>query len=174
MRLPALLAIAAGSLALYFDAAEAARVRLPAADNPYCAIATYRAREIPEQAMSVSDSSGRPVIVISDGTLTSDPSYARFLLAHECCHHSLGHVQRYRERRGAVGPQPFFFIAPELKRLELEADCCAVGLLRDRSELDGIDAARLAMMRFGAAPTGAYYPTGIERANNIMSCARRD
>lgn len=174
MRLPAVMAIVGAGLALYFDGAEAARVRLPVAENPYCSIATYKARDVAEQAMSVSDSGGRPVIVVNAGTLKDDPSYARFLMAHECCHHSLGHVNRYREGRGAVGPQPFFYIAPQLKQMELDADCCAVRLLRERQETDGIEAARTNMTRFGSVPTGAYYPTGIERADNIASCAQKD
>ena len=174
MRLPALMAMFVGSLGLYFDGAEAARVRLPMADNPYCAVDTYRARDVPEQAMSLSDASGRPVIVVNAGTLKDQPSYGRFLMAHECCHHSLGHVKRYREGFGQLGPQPFFYIAPALKQMELDADCCAVGLLKFRHEADSIDAARDTMTRFGSAPTGAYYPTGTERADNISACAQRD
>ena len=174
MRLQALMAVVVCSLGPYFNGAEAARFRLPVADNPYCSIATYKARDVAEQAMSVSDSSGRPVIVINAGTLKDEPSYGRFLMAHECCHHSLGHVNRYRDGRGAVGPQPFFFIAPALKQMELDADCCAVRLLRERQEADGIEAARETMTRFGSTPTGAYYPTGTERADNIVTCAQRD
>ena len=30
------------------------------------------------------------------------------------------------------------------------------------------------MIEFGATPTGAYYPTGIERADNIAKCAAQD
>jgi hypothetical protein len=30
------------------------------------------------------------------------------------------------------------------------------------------------MTRFGSVPTGAYYPTGIERADNIASCSQKD
>ena len=114
------------------------------------------------------------MIVINAGTLKDEPSYGRFLMAHECCHHSLGHVNRYREGRGAVGPQPFFFIAPALKQMELDADCCAVRLLRERQEADDIEAARETMTPFGSTPTGAYYPTGTERADNIVTCAQRD
>ncbi len=56
--------------------------------------------------------------------------------------------------------------------MELEADCCAVRMLRERHEADGIEAARSTMVRFGSDPTGAYYPTGDERAANIAKCAR--
>ncbi len=132
MRLPALMAVVVGSLGLYFNGAEAARVRLPVADNPYCSIATYKARDVAEQAMSVSNSSGRPVIVVNAGTLKDDPSYGRFLMAHECCHHSLGHVNRYREGRGAVGPQPFFISRRRSSRwsstpIAAPCACCAKG-----------------------------------------------
>jgi hypothetical protein len=30
------------------------------------------------------------------------------------------------------------------------------------------------MLGFGATPTGAYYPTGTERADNIDKCAGGD
>lgn len=147
---------------------------LPKTDNPYCEITTYMARDLPEQAMSMTDRNGKPVIVMSGTTLAAEPSYGRFLMAHECCHHSLGHVGRYREGLGHVGPQPFFFIAPALREMELDADCCAVKMLRERQQADSIASAERAMQAFGDAPTGAYYPTGTERAGNIAKCAGED
>jgi hypothetical protein len=30
------------------------------------------------------------------------------------------------------------------------------------------------MLQFGDKPTGAYYPTGVERADNITRCANQD
>jgi hypothetical protein len=124
--------------------------------------------------MSMLDSNGRAVIVVSYTTLKERPSYGRFLMAHECCHHTLGHVRRYHEGLGHVGPQPFFYIAPALKQMELEADCCAVGILKLRHEPDSIEAARQTMIEYGATPTGAYYPTGTERADNISICTAQD
>ncbi|MGH6867209.1 MAG: hypothetical protein ACREDO_13850 [Methyloceanibacter sp.] len=144
---------------------------LPTTDNPYCAVTTYTLRDIPEQATSLTDSSGRPMIVVNLNTLRDNPSYGRFLMAHECCHHTLGHVRRYREGLGHVGPQPFFYIAPQLKQMELDADCCAVKMLKLKGELDSIEAGRSTMVQFGVQPTGAHYPTGIERADNIATCA---
>ena len=61
---------------------------IAAIDNPYCASTTYTMRDAPEQAMSLLDSNGRPVIVVSSLLLDQTPSYGRFLLAHECCHHT--------------------------------------------------------------------------------------
>jgi hypothetical protein len=144
---------------------------LPEIENPYCAIKTYTLRDVAEQASSMTDRLGRPVIVVNTLTLRRQPAYGKFLLAHECCHHTLGHVANFKKDLNHVGPQAFFYLAPELKRLELEADCCAVKLMRERRDLDGIEAGRAAMSLFGAKPTGAYYPTGIERADNIAGCA---
>ncbi len=167
-------AVAIASLALFCGSSQAARMWLPKTENPYCDVTTYKLRELPEQAMSMLDSNGKPVIVVSGLTLTEKPSYGRFLMAHECCHHSLGHIGRYREGLGHVGPQPFFYIAPALRQMELEADCCAVRMLRDKGEGNSILSAEEAMQSFGATPTGAHYPTGIERAENIAKCQTPD
>ena len=174
MRLPVVAAVAIAGLGLFCGSSQAAKMWLPKTDNPYCDITTYTLREVPEQAMSMLDSNGRPVIVVSYATLVEKPSYGRFLMAHECCHHTLGHVRRYHEGLGHVGPQHFFYIAPALKQMELEADCCAVKMLKSRHEPDSIEAARQTMVEYGATPTGAYYPTGTERADNIASCVAQD
>ena len=173
MRLPVLLAALAG-LALFCGSSQAARMWMPKADNPYCDIPTYTLRDVPEQAMSMLDSNGTPVIVVNLTTLVDKPSYGRFLMAHECCHHTLGHVARYHEEFGHVGPQPFFYIAPALKQMEIEADCCAVKTLKSRNDMESIAAAREEMASFGDTPTGAYYPTGNERAENIAKCEAQD
>jgi hypothetical protein len=173
LRLPLLIAAAIAALWLNCGTTQAGR-GLAVTDNPYCAIATYTVRDVPEQAMSLLDSNGRPVIVVSSLLLNQTPAYGHFLLAHECCHHTLGHVQRYQEEFGHVGPQPFFYIAPQLKQMELDADCCAVRMLKSTHETDSIEAARQTMLGFGTSPTGAYYPTGIERADNIDRCAAQD
>ncbi len=175
MRLPVVVAAAIAGLLLFCGgSSQAARMWLPKTDNPYCDISTYTLRDIPEQAMSMLDSNGRPLIVVNGRTLTDEPAYGRFLLAHECCHHTLGHVGRYKEDLGHVGPQPFFYIAPALKQMELEADCCAVRMLKFKHETDSIESAEEAMVSFGESPTGAYYPTGNERADNIAKCAAQD
>ena len=55
----------------------------------------------------------------------------------------------YREEFGHVGPQPFFYIAPQLKQMKLDADCCAVRMLNLVHEADSIDAGRQTMLGFG-------------------------
>jgi hypothetical protein len=83
-------------------------------------------------------------------------------------------MDRFGAGLGQVGPQRFFYIAPALKQMELEADCCAVKLLKAKSETDSIKSAEEVMMSFGPAQTGAHYPTGIERAENMAECAAHD
>jgi hypothetical protein len=112
--------------------------------------------------------------MVSVSALAHSPTYAHFLMAHECCHHTLGHVRHYYDGLGHLGPQPFYYIRPALKHMELDADCCAVKMLKLTHEPDAIEAARQTMLGFGTSPTGAYYPTGIERADNIAKCAAED
>jgi len=164
---------AIAGLGLMSGSADAGRF-LPTVDNPYCSITTYSLADLQEQGSSMTDSHGIPVIVVNARTLHDDPAYGNFLMAHECCHHSLGHVGTFKQGLGQLGPQPFFYIAPQLKQMELDADCCAVKLLMERHETDSIEAARRAMALFGKNPTGAYYPTGEERAENISKCAAGD
>ena len=170
LRLPVIAVAAIGGLGLFGGGAQAGRW-LPTIENPYCPITTYMLGDVPEQAASMKDPKGHPVIVVNRRTLRERPSYSKFLLAHECCHHTLGHVGKSRKGLGGQGPQPFDFVAPALRQMELEADCCAIKLLRERQEADGIESARSTMVTFGKDPTGAYYPTGNERAANISTCA---
>ena len=174
MRLSLVAALATAGLALLCGSAGAGRLWMPTTENPYCDVTTYTLRDVPEQGMSMSDSRGRPVIVLSGYTLADKPSYGRFLMAHECCHHSLGHVGRFSKRLGQVGPQPFFYLAPALKQMELDADCCAIKMLRAKHDADSIGSAEEEMKHFGSDPTGAYYPTGTERADNMAACAASD
>ena len=157
--------------ALFAGSHPIQRSRLPRVDNPYCDIATYVMPDFPEQATSLNDGNGRPVVVIDNSVLADTPAYGQFLMAHECCHHTLGHVRRYYEGLGHLGPQPFYYIRPQLKQMELDADSCAVKLLKSANNRAAVDAARRTMFSFGDQPTGAYYPTGIERAENINRAA---
>jgi len=174
MRLPVLATAAILGLGLFCGTTLARQLWLPTIDNPFCSITTYLLPELPEQAMSTIDANDRPVIVVSALTMAESQTYGRFLMAHECCHHTLGHVARYHTELGHLGPQPFFYIAPQLKGMEPDADCCAVKMLKLKNEPETIEAARQMMAQFGAKPTGAYYPTGIERADNIAKCAAED
>jgi hypothetical protein len=174
MRLPVLATAAILGFGLFCGNVSARQLWLPTIDNPYCAITTYLLPDLPEQAMSTVDKNESPIIVVSAMTMTESAAYGRFLMAHECSHHTLGHVAAYNRELGHLGPQPFFYIAPQLKHMELDADCNAVRMLKIKNEPETIEAARQMMLKFGAKPTGAYYPTGIERADNIAKCAAKD
>jgi hypothetical protein len=84
-----------------------------------------------------------------------------------CCHHTLGHTRLTQQRFGGVGVQPFYYLRPLLKNMELDADGCAVRVLTLTRESGAIERARTRMLEFSDRQTGAYYPTGIERADNI-------
>lgn len=164
-------------IALIGDRAEADRiaviqVRLPKLANPYCGVPTHMFANLPEQATSLLDKGGAPMIILSSVIVADDPAYAKFLMAHECCHHALGHL-RHNEGLGHTGLQPFYYIRPKLRQMELDADSCAVERLKLSSEAEAISIARKHMFDFGDKPTGAYYPTGIERAENIQRIADR-
>ena len=150
------------------------RRKLSSVDNPYCDITTYVLPDLPEQASSTETADDRPVIVIDASMLKSDPAYAHFLMAHECCHHTLGHTRLTQQRFGGVGVQPFYYLRPLLKNMELDADACAVHMLMLTHEPDAVERARVRMREFGDRQTGAYYPTGIERADNIAHAAAKE
>src|ERR1700675_2045453 len=69
VRLPVVSVAAIGDLCLFCGSAQASRGWPPTTDNPYCAITTYKLRDVPEQGMSVLDSNGTPVIVVNAQTL---------------------------------------------------------------------------------------------------------
>jgi hypothetical protein len=142
--------------------------------NPYCDILTYVLPDFSQLASSTEDAAENPVIVIDAGTLRHDRAYARFLMAHECCHHTLGHARLTSRRSAQLGPQPFYYLRPKLKDMELEADACAVRILKRMEEAEAIEVARDRMLEFGDQQTGAYYPTGVERAANIVNTAAEE
>ena len=148
--------------------------RLSSIDNPYCAVVTFVIPDLSEQASSTQDANDRSVIVIDAPTLKTDRAFAHFLMAHECCHHTLGHTRIASQSSRHLGLQPFYYIRPLLKNMELDADGCAVRMLTLTKEFDAIESARKKMLEFGAAQTGAYYPTGIERADNIVHTAEEN
>jgi hypothetical protein len=95
-------------------------------------------------------------------------------MAHECCHHTLGHTRLSQLPLGGLGVQPFYYLRPLLKNMELDADACAVRMLKLTKESDAIESGRVHMLEFGDRQTGAYYPTGKERAGNIARAAAED
>jgi hypothetical protein len=149
------------------------RRKLATVDNPYCDIRTYVLPDFPEQASSTRTDDDRSVIVVDASMLKFDRPYAHFLLAHECCHHTLGHTRLTTQRSGGLGALPLFATAVEehgtrrrcMRRTHAEAHQGARG---------AIERARVRMQEHGDALTGAYYPTGNERAGNIVRKAEEN
>ena len=65
--------------------------------NAFCAIPTFLNSNIATQGLALIEASGRAVIYIGPEEATGSRAYRDFLMAHECCHHTLGHLQRLKE-----------------------------------------------------------------------------
>jgi hypothetical protein len=182
MALAMVFGIAGAPAAEVLDPGEmTARFRSPVA-NVHCQIPTFAVLRLIGQASALIGSDGKPLILI-EAEMMQTPAYARFLLAHECCHHTRGHLlrllrrQRAREPRKAGAPDPqtaMTFLADSLshRKIEMDADCCAARLLARRHDRAGLNAAASAMAALGAAGTGAAYPPGLQRAMVIETCGR--
>ena len=130
-------------------------------DNPYCEIATYVRRDVAGQARAFIRPDGTPIIYIGAG-LKPDSPYLRFLLAHECCHHTRGHLKHLqaKRRKGAT-----LLFTMSNKQTELDADCCAAVTLSRMGDLAAISAAQQTMAGYGGSPTGPSYPSGLTRVS---------
>jgi len=136
-------------------------------DNPYCDVATYERRDVIGWARALIRLDGKPVIYLTKQIDRSQP-FGRFLLAHECCHHTRGHLKRLRRKR-REGVTLLFTLSN--RQTELDADCCAALLLSARGDKAAIRAAKEKMAKFGTAPTGPSYPAGDMRVSIISRCA---
>lgn len=138
--------------------------------NPFCNIPTIVLSGIRSHALATLNLNGRPVIYIAPEKVTGNKEYLAFLMAHECCHHRLGHLRQLSLRRNRA----VIALTFENERMELEADCCAATVLaKSRNDMAIKEAARR-MGAFGPMPTGAIgYPAGVIRAQLISQCARR-
>lgn len=146
------------------------RVPIP---NAYCDIPTFVLPHVIGDARAIVQFDGKPAIFV-DAEAASKPGYLQFLLAHECCHHTRGHLARLiQERRhGRTQSMGFFTSAQALREMELEADCCAAVMLKKRNSLAGLDAALAAMKARGGQQFDEIHPPGEERATRLMQCAK--
>ncbi len=137
--------------------------------NPFCKIPTFVSRAIGSQGLATIDSNGRGVIYIGREEAEGDRTYRDFLMAHECCHHTRGHLRRLRKlsRENALLAMSFVN-----RSVELDADCCAGVALARTGRQSAVREAARRMRSFGAMPTGADgYPSGDLRAMLIEDCA---
>ncbi|WP_125461841.1 MULTISPECIES: neutral zinc metallopeptidase [Rhodomicrobium] len=149
--------------------ADEADAHGPRLHNPFCSVATFVRRDILTQAQARIDANGRPVIYINPENAAGDLAYRDFLMAHECCHHTRGHLQRLRQKRREQALLDMSFVN---RSVELDADCCAGVALARANRRNAIREAVRRMQSFGAMPTGAGgYPAGDMRATLIRDCA---
>ncbi len=112
------------------------------------------------QGASATIAWGQPVIIIDPNQL-GNPLWEEFLMAHECAHHVIGHTL-------PTGMWWRSMAVWATAAQELQADCWA-------AQRVSAQAARLAANYFaqaqGPMPSGPGYPTGFQRAQNIIQCA---
>lgn len=135
--------------------------------NPYCAVPTFISDRFNGQARAFLTKNKRPMIVV-DQQIIHRTNLVHFLMAHECCHHTLGHLERRAKPIAAINGRAITTAAAEM---ELEADCCAARILSRQGDEKAIAAGRIFMERFGGMATGFGYPTGFARAHKISSCS---
>ena len=137
--------------------------------NPFCKIPTYVSRAIGSQGLAQIDANGRAVIYIGREEVAGDRAYRDFLMAHECCHHTRGHLRRLKELTRDNALLAMSFVN---RSVELDADCCAGVTLARSGRSGAVREAARRMRSFGAMPTGAKgYPSGDMRAMLIEDCA---
>jgi hypothetical protein len=169
------------------DFVDPAELRSPVS-NPYCTVPTFAMLALPGQARALLEDGEKPLILI-DSEQAKSGAYRRFLLAHECCHHTRGHLARLAERQkkhelawqssgspeGQAGQTSLNhrIFTMSQRGMELDADCCAAHLLASEGDKVSLTAAIAAMDAYGPQPTGLAYPTGAQRAEAIRSCATR-
>jgi hypothetical protein len=116
------------------------------------------------RAEAIRGSRGEPVIVLDPSLWAEgEEAHRTFLIAHECAHHRLGHLDRAVLRQRAADVR---VVADN----ELSADCWAAEML-GRDGLD--DVVRVMAERFfraGGVPPGAGYPSGIARSIMVRDC----
>lgn len=137
--------------------------------NPFCPVETVVQPELHTQGRALIEPNGRAVIQIGADEAAGDPAYRDFLLAHECCHHTRGHLSRLKKKRKE---RTFLDRSFVNRSVELDADCCAAIALARTGRLAAIREAARRMRSYGARPTGSGgYPAGTLRAMLIEQCA---
>ena len=105
-------------------------------------------------------------LIVLDPILTfpAQAGHRRFLIAHECAHHLLGHTTRdgLKERRQNKG----------VEDQELSADCWAAEALAN--SIHSADSRFVADMFFrqGLYSPGSGYPSGVQRSTVIFHCLK--
>jgi hypothetical protein len=115
----------------------------------------------PQIATARRDQFGRPFIHIDPSAMANWSSSRIFTLAHECAHHRLGHTSQLGARHRYMGGT---------RQQELEADCWAARQLSANGYYQDITATVVQQAMRGHF-AGSGYPSGRERATNVLACA---
>lgn len=113
-------------------------------------------------ATARKDPAGNKYIHIDPGAMANWTISRIFTLAHECAHHRLGHTNSLGEAERFAGGTA---------RQELEADCWAAKKLRSNGYDSEVQRMVFESYQQGHFSGGVGYPSGVERARNIASCA---
>lgn len=138
-------------------------------ENPYCDVPTYAGSRINGSARAYLTARMSPIIII-DRKEINKSALADFFLAHECCHHKLGHLTKKRKPVASVNGRA---ITRQSAKMEADADCCAAKILTYYRKPDAIEKAKTFMRQYGRMPTGFGYPTGVSRFGAIEDCRLR-
>lgn len=141
----------------------------PKLRNPFCSIETVIKAGLDTQGKALIEPDGRALIQIGPDEAAGDTAYRDFLMAHECCHHTRGHLRRLNKKRQVRAFLDRSFVN---RSVELDADCCAAIALARTGRKAAVLAATRRMRSYGARPTGSGgYPAGNLRAMLIEQCA---
>ena len=119
----------------------------------------------PQGAVATRDRSGQPVIYVDPGVMANWTTSRVFAIAHECGHHVREHIT----------PQGIWWRSRDFwatRDQELDADCWAASALASQ----GYYLRELERAAYEFAMSGPFmqgnYPSGQERAAEVIRCAR--
>ncbi|MCO7225907.1 hypothetical protein [Pleionea sp. CnH1-48] len=118
----------------------------------------------PGSASARRDAYGNPIIHVDPKVMSNWTMSRRFVIAHECAHHLLGHTSQLGALKRYYGGT---------REQELEADCWAAQRLSKEGFNVDIGRTALKYASEGHFSAGGY-PSGTERAMNISHCASID
>ena len=140
--------------------AYANKLYLPVGYDAFCGLPVFTGQN-PQIATAEKDQFGNKIIHIDPSALANISSSRLFTLAHECAHHKLGHTSALGEMERYHGGT---------RKQELEADCWAAKQLSAYNLAGDLQFQMLTNLASGHFAGGGY-PSGNERAQNILSCA---
>lgn len=133
-----------------------------------CGVPAFPSPNVPTGQSILNPMTGQPQILFNPAFFASlgsnGPAMFRYMLAHECSHHTAGDIVAQR-----LNPMGMLMVNPEI---ELRADCNAAKYLRSVGDTAALQTAIAFWAQAGNTPTGPNYPTGTQRAQMLNQCAQ--